>query len=113
MSTFDYGNYGNLGEKSNAAELAKLRKEAAETQLAKSAGKDITINFPNTPQIKTAEASANDVLALYNTALTGLGKVNVAGLGLTPEAQATVSRYVTPEQQASISGDFMAFMAIA
>ena len=30
MVAFDYGNYGKLGEKSNAAELARLRKEAAE-----------------------------------------------------------------------------------
>ncbi len=114
MATFDYGNYGKLDAKSNATELARLRKEAAEAQIAQTTNRDVAaIKFPKSAE-KTAPASANEALGLYGVALTGLGtRVDVSALGLTPQAMSVINTYVTSEQQANISADMLGFMAIS
>ncbi len=114
MSTFDYGNYGKLGEKSNAAELARLRKEAAEAQLAK-APKEIKKEVFKNPELQTAEASSNEALGLYGVAFAGMGnkKVNIADLGLPADVQAMVNKYITPEQEMAIGSDMQKFMDLA
>jgi hypothetical protein len=115
MVAFDYGNYGKLGEKSNAAELARLRKEAAEAQAAK-APNEIKKEIKRVaPEMQTAEASSNEALGLYGVAFAGMGnkKVNIVELGLPADVQAMVNKYVTPEQVMAIGSDMQKFMDLA
>ena len=106
MTHFNYGNF-NKDNDFSLYQIGSQKKRISDAQTMKPQEK-IEINF----ETKKTEAASLDALSNYGLAISGLGKnPDVTALGLTQNDQAIVGRFVTPEQQARISDDMLAFFA--
>lgn len=96
---------GNVGPKKPLWQLKSENQKSIKQDI--SVG-EIPIGKP--AEAVNTEANSLDALSNYGLALSGLGKkADVSYLGLSPNDQAIVGRYVTQEQQARISEDMLTY----
>lgn len=105
----DYGNYDNRPiDRTKDYPAAKNAPKPANISAAQTEPPLFNFN-------KSVDAKSNDALGVYGQALMNIGQTGKKNLefnmALTDDTKAMVGRFVTPEQQARVSENFLAYFA--